>query len=84
MLDESKAIQAKDIVADPDSVYGLTRSHILVGDSSANATFSNLMDAINILADAGWEVINTTYNPAYMHMFVMLRNPNYKRKNREV
>ena len=79
MLDETKAIKAKDIVDDPDSVYGLMRSHILVGDSSANATFSNLMDAINILADAGWEVINTTYSPTYM--FVMLRNPNYKLKN---
>ncbi len=80
MLDETKSIKAKDIVDDPDAVYGLMRSHVLINDSSMNATFSNLMDAVEILYDAGWEMINFSYDGGYG--FVMMKNPNYKRKNR--
>lgn len=79
MLDENKSIKAKDIVEDPELVYGLMRSHVLVNDSSMNATFSNLMDSVEILYDAGWEVINFAYDGGYG--FVMMKNPNYKRKN---
>ncbi len=79
MLDETKAVKAKDIVDDPDAVYGLMRSHILVSDTSVNATFSNLMDAVEILYNAGWEVVSTTYDSTYM--FMLMKNPNYKRKN---
>ncbi|MGJ3237204.1 MAG: hypothetical protein ACFE0Q_00715 [Anaerolineae bacterium] len=79
MLDESKALKAKDIVDDPDAVFGLMRSHVLVTDSSLNATFTNLMDAIEILVNAGWEVINVTYDGGYM--FAMMKNLNFKRKN---
>lgn len=79
MLDETKAVKAKDIVDDPDAVYGLMRSHILVSDTSVNATFSNLMDAVEILYNAGWEVVSTTYDSTYM--FMLMKNSNYKRKN---
>jgi hypothetical protein len=79
MLDETKAIKAKDIVDDPDTVYGLMRSHALITDTSMSLTFSNLMDAIEIMVDAGWEVINFAYDSTYG--FVMMKNPNYKRKN---
>ena len=82
MLDETKAIKAKDIVDDPDSVYGLMRSHILISDSSNNVTFSNLMDSVEIMVEAGWDVVNTNYSAPYM--FVMMKNPNYKRKNRDL
>ena len=82
MLDESKAVPAKDIVEDPDSVYGLMRSHVLISDLSMNATFSNLVDAVEICVEAGWDVVNMVYDGGYM--FVMMKNPNYKRKNREV
>lgn len=79
MLDETKAIKAKDIVDDPDSVYGLMRSHIMISDTSVNSTFSNLMDAIEIMVNAEWEVVNMTNNTTYM--FVLMKNLNYKRKN---
>ena len=79
MLDESKAIPAKEIVEKPDSVYSLMRSHTLISDSSMNATFSNMMDAVEIFVDAGWEVISMAYEGGYM--FVMMKNLNYKRKN---
>jgi len=80
MLDETKAIKAKDIVDDPDAVYGLMRSHIMISDTSVNSTFSNLVDAIEIMVHAGWDVVNMTNNTSYM--FVLMKNPNFKRKNR--
>lgn len=80
MLDESKAVKAKDIVDDPESVYGLMRSHILISDTSVNSTYSNLMDAIEIMVEAEWEVINLVYQSTYM--FVLMKNLNFKRKNR--
>lgn len=79
MLDETKAIKAKDIVDEPDEVYGLMRSHIMISDTSVNSTFSNLMDAIEIMVNAGWEVVNMTNNTTYM--FVLVKNLNFKRKN---
>ncbi|GAB5493905.1 MAG: hypothetical protein Phog2KO_41200 [Phototrophicaceae bacterium] len=82
MLDESKVIKAKDIVEDPESVYGLMRSHVMIHDSSNNVTFSNLMDSVEIMVEAGWEVVSTNYSPPYM--FIMMKNPNFKRKNRDL
>mgnify|MGYP000350541786 CR=1 FL=1 len=78
MLDETKAIKAKDVVNDPDSVYGLMRPYILLNDVSMTGSYSNMMDAITILADAGWEVVEMSY---YSTMYVMMKNLNYKRKN---
>lgn len=80
MLDETKAIKAKDIVDNPDDVYGLNSSHIMLSDQSVGATFSNMMDAINIMYDMGWEVVSSNYSPNNF-MFVIMKNTNYKRKN---
>lgn len=80
MLDETKAIKAKDIVDDPDDAYALSRSHIMLSDQSVGATFSNMIDAINIMHDMGWEVVSSTTN-ANSYMFVLMKNTNYKRKN---
>jgi len=79
MLDEAKAIKAKDIVENPDDAYGLTRSHIIISDTSVGGSFSNMVDAINIMYDMGWEAINMTYDSSYM--FTLMKNSNYKRKN---
>ena len=80
MLDETKAIKAKDIVDNPDDVYGLSSSHIMLSDQSVGATFSNMMDAINIMYNMGWEVVSSSYSPNNF-MFVIMKNTNYKRKN---
>jgi excinuclease UvrABC ATPase subunit len=80
MLDESKAIKAKEIVDNPDDVFALNRSHIMISDQSVGATFSNMVDAINILYEFGWEVVTSTYS-ANNFMFVVMKNTNYKRKN---
>lgn len=78
MIDETKAIKAKDIVEDPDAVYGLMREYALITDSSATVTFTNMMEAIDIFSQAGWEMVNMTYSS---YMFVMFKNPNFKCKN---
>lgn len=80
MLDDSKAIKAKNIVENPDDAYTLSRSHIMLSDQSVGATFSNMIDAINIMYDLGWEVVSSTYSTNNF-MFVLMKNTNYKRKN---
>jgi hypothetical protein len=79
MLDDSKAIPAKDIVNQVDAVYALNRAYIIVTDSSMTYSFANMVDALNILYDAGWEV--DSMSVADYAMQVILRNTNYKRKN---
>jgi hypothetical protein len=79
MLDDTKAIAAKDIVTQADTVYTLNRAYIIITDSSMTYTFSNMIDALNILYDAGWEVDGMT--TVEFAMQVIMRNTNYKRKN---
>jgi hypothetical protein len=80
MLDDSKAISAKDIVKDPEFVYGLNRAIVIVTDTSMTNTFSNMVDALNILYEAGWEVEAIATTETYA-MNVILKNTHYKRKN---
>jgi len=79
MLDESRTIKAKLIVENPDDVHTLQRSHIILHDTSVSTTFSSMVDAINILHDRDWEIVSMSYDST--HMFVIMNNPNYKRKN---
>jgi hypothetical protein len=79
MLDDSKAINAKDIVKDPEAAYGLHRAILIVTDNSMNSSFSNMVDALNILYDAGWDVVTMTTENYVMQ--VILKNTHYKRKN---
>jgi hypothetical protein len=80
MLDETQVIKAREVVDNPDDIRGFTRAFVMVTDTSMNYTFTNLMDAINIFYEYGWEVheIETETN----QMFVLFKNPDYKRKNR--
>lgn len=81
MFDESKAINAKDIVENPDAVAGFARSYVVIRDPLIKGVISTLMIAIDIFTEAGWEVIDMTYTHSAV---VLLKNPNYKRKNQEV
>ena len=80
MLDETQVIKAKEVVENPDDVRGFTRAFIMVTDTSMNYTFTNMMDAINIFYDHGWEVHDMEADSTVL--FVLFKNPNYKRKNR--
>jgi hypothetical protein len=79
MIDETKSIKAQQILDNPDSIYGLDRAYIMLTDSSMTMSFSSLMEAINMLHDAGWEVTSMTNYSTYM--FVLMKNLNYKKKN---
>lgn len=80
MLNETRTIKARDIINEPDAVYALTRPYILVGDDSLTGRFDSLLEALAILKDAGWDVVEAMYPGA--SMLVLLENTNYKTKNR--
>jgi hypothetical protein len=77
-MDETKAIPANEIVSDPHSVYSLQQQFILLKDYSMNQTYVNFVAAINILAEAGWEISQLTSDN--MYLYALCHNPNYKRK----
>jgi hypothetical protein len=77
-MDESKAIKAADFVADPDQAHFFQQAYILITDTSLNSTFTNLVAAINILAEAGWEIGNLTSDSSVM--YVLCKNPHFKPK----
>jgi hypothetical protein len=79
MIDESKSIKAQQILENPDAVYSLNRAYVMLTDSSMTMSFSSLMEAINLMHDAGWEV--NTMSSYGSYMFVLLKNLNYKKKN---
>lgn len=78
MLNESKSINAKEINNDPDAVYGLSRPYVLIRDESITGSFSELMDALHVLKDAGWNAIQMSFTGT--SMMVLVENTNYKRK----
>ncbi len=79
MLDETQVIKAKDVVDNPDDVRTFSRAYVMVTDTSMNYTFTNLMDAINIFHDYGWDVHEIEAESTVM--FALFKNPNYKRKH---
>ncbi|MEO1166440.1 MAG: hypothetical protein AAFV98_21865 [Chloroflexota bacterium] len=79
-LDESKTIRAKEIVDNPDDVFGITFPYIIVTDTSMTGNYNNLTTAIRILTDANFDVVNFTSDNA--SLLVMMENLSYKKKNR--
>jgi hypothetical protein len=79
MIDETKFIKAQQILDSPEAIYNLERAYIMLTDTSMTMSFTSLMEAINMLHEAGWEVNNMTNYGSYM--FVLMKNLNYKKKN---
>lgn len=78
-LDESKAIQTKDIVANPDELRYIVQPCIMITDTSMNMTFTTFIAAVNILVDDGWRVDTPTLQGTYI--IALCYNPRYKKKN---
>jgi hypothetical protein len=78
--DESKPISAADIVKEPQIILGFLNQYILVRDMSPLSNYKNLIEAINILADYGWESQSIAAD-ASGYMYALVRNSNYKQKN---
>ncbi|MGB7337531.1 MAG: hypothetical protein WBC91_01460 [Phototrophicaceae bacterium] len=79
MVDETKPIAATDIVNDPQVIYTLNQQYIMLKDTSPMATYKNMIEAINIFGDLGWELVSTMLENTVM--YAMIRNTNYKQKN---
>jgi hypothetical protein len=79
-LDESKPIGAVEIVKEPQIILGLANQYILVRDMSPLSNYKNLIEAINILGEYGWESLSIAAD-ATGYMYALVRNSNYKHKN---
>lgn len=79
-MDGTTPISAKDIVHDPDIVLNLEGPYILVRDSSMAGTYKNLIEALNILFELGWESQGLS-NDGGGTMYALCRNLRAKRKN---
>ncbi|MCU0511500.1 MAG: hypothetical protein MUE40_02915 [Anaerolineae bacterium] len=79
-MSEQKAINASDIVENPDLIHSFNSAYILLRDSSMVGTYKNMLGALNILADDGWEAAEMTVDTGTMYL--LCRNPHFKRKQR--
>lgn len=78
--DESKPISAGDIVKEPEMILGFLNQYIFIRDMSPMSNYKNLIEAINILGEYGWESISIA-GDAGGYMYALVRNTNYKHKN---
>jgi hypothetical protein len=74
------SIEASKIVEDPTRLDRMGGAYVLVRDTSMMGTYKNLMDAVNILAERGWQVVNMVNNESGA-MHVMMHNTYFKQKN---
>ena len=79
-MDDTKPMQAKDIVEDPESVYRFVNHYVLIQDSSMRGTYTNLIEAINLMAERGWEAVSLAGNSSG-YMYALCRRTDFKRKN---
>lgn len=79
-MDESKPIQAAELVKDPTQIYTLQSEYVIVRDPSMMARFKNMIEAINLLAEYGWETRSISVDSAGT-MYALCHNTRYKRKN---
>ena len=78
--DESKPISAGDIVKEPQIILGFLNQYVLVRDMSPLSNYKNLIEAVNILGEYGWESLSIA-SDATGYMYALVRNTNYKHKN---
>lgn len=80
MADETKPVTAKDIVNDPQLIMGFMSEYVMIKDSSMLSSFKNMIEAINIFGEFGWETVSMSIDTSN-RMFALIRNTNYNRKN---
>lgn len=81
-INEARAINARDLANNPDEIYTFQRAYIMITETSLTNRFEPFLEAMQIVAEAGWEVISVDMQSSYAAAFC--RNPNFKRKNRVV
>lgn len=81
MLDEKKAILASDMLANPGDLRVIGQRYILVKDRAPMGNYDKFVQAINLAADYGWDILQIVYDSTGSQMFALLENAHYKRKN---
>lgn len=81
MSDESKPIKAADIVKQPEAVTSLLQEYVMIRDMSMFGGYTNLIAAINIMANYGWETVSMAGDSTTGNMYALCRNTHFKRKN---
>jgi hypothetical protein len=77
---DDKPIAATEVVKDPALVYQLGNAYIMLRDTSVMGTYKNMIEAINLLAERGWETVSISLDGAGS-MYALCRDTNFKRKN---
>lgn len=72
-------IDASKILADPTLLDTAENLYVIVRDTSIMGTYKNLIEAINVLAERGWETLSVSSDSNYM--YALCRSPHFKRKN---
>lgn len=78
-MDTSRPISAEEIIKDPGSVDFIYDHYIILRDMSMFARYTNLIKAINLLSERGWDIVSLSADASYM--YALCRNPRVKRKN---
>lgn len=77
---DEKPIKAADLVKNPELIYEFQNEYIMLKDTSILGQYKNLIDAINILSEYGWESLGLASDGGGS-MYTLCRNIHYKRKN---
>jgi hypothetical protein len=80
MTDESKPISASDIVDDPGLITTFVSEYVIIKDTSLMGTYKNLIEAINLFGEYGWETVSMTNDNASGGVMALVRNTRFKRK----
>ena len=81
MPDESKPISATEIVDDPGLISTFLNEYVIIKDTSLMGTYKNLIEAINLFGEFGWEAVSMTNDNATGGVMALMRNTRFKRKN---
>lgn len=79
-IDEGKPISASELVKEPEMIHGFLQEYIIIRDMSPLSSYKNLIEAINLLGEYGWESLGIATD-ASGYMYTLVRNKNYKHKH---
>lgn len=79
MIDETRVIPAKEIIDNPEDVLGFQRAYIMIIESDGVYRFVKLLEAMDILATQGWELVKIDIETSYG--LALWKNPHFKAKN---
>jgi hypothetical protein len=71
-IDPKKAIVASKVIKNPDFFLNPLPTYILLINDEGNPGQQNLIEAINLLADMGWEVVSTSMD-SMNRMYALMR-----------